>query len=317
MRCIVTGAAGFIGSHLSHRLVAEGHDVAGLDCLRDNYDLTEKKANLAWVATAEPAAGGRFELFERDLSVDALDALVGGADAVFHLAGQPGVRASWGDGLAAYTRDNILATERLLVASAAARVPRFVQASSSSVYGDAVRYPCREDDLPRPHSPYGVTKLAAEHLCVAHARNDGLSTVGLRYFSVYGPRQRPDMGLRRLFAAARDRTPFPLYGDGSQVRDLTYVGDVVDATILAATAAVAPGEVMNVAGGSQVTVADLIERVEALTGRAVALDRRPPQPGDVARTAGDTTRIRAILGWAPATALDDGLTAMAAWCASS
>ena len=312
MRCLVTGAAGFIGSHLAHRLVVDGHDVVGVDCLRANYDVAEKKANLAWVASAPGGVDQR----DVDLSVDPLQDLVAGVDVVFHLAGQPGVRASWGEGLADYARDNILATERVLAAAAEAGVGRVVYASSSSVYGEAARYPCREDDLPRPHSPYGVTKLAGEHLGLAHARNDGLPVVALRYFSVYGPRQRPDMGLRRLFEAARSGTAFPRYGDGSQVRDLTFVGDVVDATIAAAVGSAPPGSVLNVAGGSQVSLAQLVERVEALTGTSIAIDERPVQPGDVARTGGDTTRIREVLGWAPATDLDAGLAEMAAWATS-
>ena len=308
MRFVVTGSAGFVGSHLSRRLVADGHRVVGIDCLRDNYDVAEKKGNLAWVA-----AGGVIDQHDLDLSVDDLDGVVADADVVVHLAGQPGVRASWGDGLTDYTRDNIVATERLLAAAGRAGVGRVVMASSSSVYGEAVRYPCSEDDLPRPHSPYGVTKLAAEHLGMAHARNEGLPVVALRYFSVYGPRQRPDMGLRKLFGAVRTGEPFPRYGDGSQVRDLTYVGDVVDATLLAGTAEVAAGTVLNVAGGSQVSLAELIGRVEALTGHPIAIDQRPIQPGDVTRTGGDTARIRDLLGWVPATDLDAGLAAMADW----
>ena len=310
MRCLVTGSAGFIGAHLAHRLLGDGHDVVGVDCLRPNYDVAEKKANLEWA--------GPIDQRDVDLSADPLADVVDGVDVVFHLAGQPGVRDSWGDGLAAYTRDNILATERLLVAARDAGVARVVLASSSSIYGEAARFPSREDDLPRPHSPYGVTKLAAEHLGLAHAHNDGLPVVALRYFSVYGPRQRPDMGLRRLFQAATAGTAFPRYGDGSQVRDLTYVGDVVDATVLAGEADLAAGSVLNVAGGSAVTLAELIRRVEAITGRSVEIDQRPAQAGDVARTGGDTTRIREVLGWTPATDLDDGLAAMADWaCGSS
>jgi nucleoside-diphosphate-sugar epimerase len=310
MRCLVTGSAGFIGAHLAHRLVGDGHDVVGVDCLRPNYDVAEKKANLEWV--------GSIDQRDVDLSADALDEVVDGVDVVFHLAGQPGVRDSWGDGLAAYTRDNVLATERLLVAAGRAGARRIVLASSSSIYGDAARFPCGEDDLPRPHSPYGVTKLAAEHLGLAHAHNDGLPVVALRYFSVYGPRQRPDMGLRRLFHAAVTGATFPRYGDGSQVRDLTFVGDVVDATVLAGDADLDPGTVLNVAGGSAVSLAELIGRVEALTGRTVDVEEHLAQAGDVARTGGDTTRIRDALGWAPATPLDAGLAAMADWaCGSS
>jgi nucleoside-diphosphate-sugar epimerase len=306
MRCLVTGAAGFIGSHLTHRLVGEGHEVVAVDCLRPNYDVAEKKANLEWV--------GPVDQRDVDLSTDPQDEVVAGIEVVFHLAGQPGVRASWGDGLADYARDNIVATERLLVAAAGAH--RIVLASSSSVYGEAARFPCSEDDLPRPHSPYGITKLAAEHLGLAHAHNEGLPVTALRYFSVYGPRQRPDMGLRRLFEAAASGQPFPRFGDGTQVRDLTFVGDVVDATVAAGTADLPPGTLLNVAGGSAVSLADLIERVEALTGRTIAIDEQPAQAGDVARTGGDTSRIREALGWAPATGLDDGLALMAAWAAA-
>ncbi len=309
MRCVVTGAAGFVGSHLSRRLLGEGHDVLAVDCLRSNYDPAEKEANLAWVA----AQGGPVEVRRLDLGVDPVDDLVADADVVFHLAGQPGVRASWGDGIAAYVNDNIVATERLLAATVRDGIRPFVYASSSSIYGEADRFPCDEDVLPRPHSPYGVTKLAAEHLCVAYARNHGLPTVALRYFSVYGPRQRPDMAVRRLLEAARAGTSFPRYGDGSQVRDLTFVDDVVDATVRAASAGVAPGTVLNVAGGSTPSLLDLIAEVEAVTGTSVAIEALPAQPGDVTRTDGDTRRARAALGWAPATGLREGVEAQAAW----
>jgi len=312
MQAVVTGAAGFIGSHLAERLVRDGHDVVAVDCLRPNYAVSEKEAN----AAALQAAG--VDLHRVDLSGDDLDDLVAGADVVAHLAGQPGVRASWGEGIEAYVRDNIVATERLLDAARRHGTPRFVYASSSSVYGEADRYPCREDDLPRPHSPYGVTKLAAEHLCGAYARNHGLATVALRYFSVYGPRQRPDMAVRRAIDAARRDDAFPLLGDGSQVRDLTYVGDVVEATVRVVGAALPGGTVLNVAGGSEVTMTELLARVGELVGRPVRIERRPAEAGDVSRTGGDTRRLRAATGWAPATDLDEGLAAEVAWaCGSS
>jgi UDP-glucuronate 4-epimerase len=311
MRCLVTGAAGFVGSHLTRRLTADGHEVLGVDCLRANYDPAEKEANLAWVTDG----GAPVEVRRLDLGVDPVDDLLDGVDVVFHLAGQPGVRASWGDGITAYVNDNVVATERLLDATLRHGGRRFVYASSSSVYGEADRYPCDEDVLPRPHSPYGVTKLAAEHLCVAYARNHGLPTVALRYFSVYGPRQRPDMAVRRLLEAARAGTPFPRYGDGSQVRDLTYVGDVVEATVRAAHAEVGPGTVLNVAGGSTPSLLDLIAEVEAVTGTSVAVEPLPAQAGDVTRTDGDTRRARDLLGWVPATSLTEGISAAAAWMA--
>jgi UDP-glucuronate 4-epimerase len=313
MQCVVTGAAGFVGSHLSRRLAGDGHDVLAVDCLRANYDPAEKEANLEWVL----GSGGSVRIERLDLGVDPVDDLLAGADVVFHLAGQPGVRASWGDGITAYVNDNVVATERLLAAAVRHGGCRFVYASSSSVYGEADRYPCDEDVLPRPHSPYGVTKLAAEHLCVAYARNHALPTVALRYFSVYGPRQRPDMAVRRLLEAARTGVAFPRYGDGSQVRDLTFVGDVVEATVLAGEAEVVPGTVLNVAGGSTPSLLELIAEVEAVTGTTVAVEPLPAQPGDVTRTGGDTRRARDQLGWAPATGLTEGLTAQAAWLAGA
>jgi nucleoside-diphosphate-sugar epimerase len=309
MKTLVTGAAGFIGSHLTERLVGEGQEVVAVDCLRPNYDVTEKEAN------AQRLLALGVEVRRLDLGTDPVDDLLDGVDAVFHLAGQPGVRASWGEGITAYVNDNIVATERLLAAAVRHGGPRFVYASSSSVYGEAERFPCDEEVLPRPHSPYGVTKLAAEHLTVAYARNHDLPTVALRYFSVYGPRQRPDMAVRRLFESARAGAPFPRYGDGSQVRDLTYVGDVVAATVRAAQAEVAPGTVLNVAGGSTPTLLELIAEVEAVTGTPVAIEPLPAQPGDVSRTGGDTSRARRVLGWVPATGLRDGLEAVAAWMA--
>jgi nucleoside-diphosphate-sugar epimerase len=314
MRSLVTGAAGFIGSHLASRLAAEGHDVVAVDCLRPNYDVAEKEAN----RDALLAGGGSVTWSGADLSEADLGGLVEGADTVFHLAGQPGVRPSWGEGIGPYVRDNIVATERLLEAAVAHGVPRVVYASSSSVYGEADRYPCDEDVVPRPHSPYGVTKLAGENLCVAYARNHGLATVSLRYFSVYGPRQRPDMAVRRLIDAARSGEAFPRYGDGSQRRDLTYVDDVVDATLRAATAEVPPGTVLNIAGGSLTTLSELIALVGEAVGRPVVIDPRPVSPGDVSRTDGDTRRARRALGWEPAVGLADGLDATVSWaCARS
>jgi UDP-glucuronate 4-epimerase len=311
MNCLVTGAAGFVGSQLARRLADDGHEVVAVDCLRDNYDPAQKQANLVWAGRGATPIDVRL----LDLGVAPVDALVAGAEVVFHLAGQPGVRASWDEGIAAYVHDNIVATERLLAATVRQGGRRFVYSSSSSIYGEADRYPCDEDVLPRPHSPYGVTKLAAEHLCVAYARNHDLPTVALRYFSVYGPRQRPDMAVRRLLEAVRSDTPFPMYGDGSQVRDLTYVDDVVDATVRAGAAEIDPGTVLNVAGGSTPSLADLVAEVEAVTGRTVRIDRRPVQPGDVTRTGGDTSRARALLGWTPGTGLRQGLEAQAAWLA--
>src|SRR3954447_5448772 len=218
MRALVTGAAGFIGSSLVDALLVRGDSVRGIDCFTPYYGRADKEANLAGALQHH-----EFELVEADLRTCAIEPLLEGVDVVFHQAAQAGVRLSWADGFADYDGHNILATQRLLEAVKAAGVQRLVYASSSSVYGNAPAYPTNEDDLPRPHSPYGVTKLAAEHLCNLYAANWGVPTVSLRYFTVYGPRQRPDMAMHRLVESALNHTPFPLYGDGSQVRDFTFV----------------------------------------------------------------------------------------------
>ena len=219
--CVVTGVAGFLGSHLTERLLAAGHEVVGVDAFTPFYDPRRKRRNLE-AALAHP----RFRLLELDLGADD-PARLPDAELVFHFAAQAGVRPSWGDGFAEYARHNVLATQRLLERYEARPPRRFVYASSSSVYGDAERLPTRESDLPRPYSPYGVTKLAGEHLCLLYQRNRGLPATALRFFTVYGPRQRPDMAFHRLLEAALDGRPFEVYGDGRQSRDFTYVADAV------------------------------------------------------------------------------------------
>jgi UDP-glucuronate 4-epimerase len=308
MKAIVTGAAGFIGSHLVERLVSEGWDVVGVDCITPYYDLEQKNSNLE----AVEASTGGIDLRRVDLRTDELGDLVRGADAVFHQAGQPGVRASWDD-FDAYVAHNVIATKRLLEAARHGSVGRFVYASSSSVYGDAESYPTFESTLPAPKSPYGVTKLAAEHLVSLYARNWGLPTVSLRYFTVFGPRQRPDMAMHRLIRAALEGTAFPLYGTGSQIRDFTYVADVVTANLLAATVPVDPGSVFNVAGGGSISLAEVIEIVERLTDRSIRLDRLPPAAGDVERTGGSTDRAARVLGWRPVVSVEEGLAYQVEW----
>lgn len=306
---LITGVAGFVGSQLAEALLAGGDEVRGVDCFTPYYDRAQKDANLAG-ALADP----RFALHEADLRDADLGPLLDGVDVVYHQAAQPGVRLSWSDGFATYDTCNVLATQRLLEASRTTPTPpRVVYASSSSVYGNATRYPVVETDLPRPHSPYGVTKLAAEHLCNLYAHNHGLPTVSLRYFTVYGPRQRPDMAHHRLIEAALDQTPFPLFGDGSHVRDFTFVGDVVAANIAAGAADVEPGTVVNICAGGSIVMRDLIDAVSDAVGQAVPVDEHPEQPGDVARTGGSNALARETLGWSPQTTLARGIAAQVAW----
>jgi UDP-glucuronate 4-epimerase len=306
MRALVTGAAGFIGSRLSARLLDDGHEVRGVDALTPSYDRAAKRANL------EPLlrhAGFVFD--ELDLRTAALGDLVA-VDAVFHLAAQPGVRASWGDSFADYVGHNVLATQRLLEACRAEGGPKVVMASSSSVYGEAERHPTPEDVVPRPVSPYGVTKLAAEQLLTAYAANFGLSGVALRYFTVYGPGQRPDMAFHRFIRAALTGGAVEVYGDGEQTRDVTFVDDAVAATISAASTADAPGPV-NVGGGSQVALNEVLDAIQRLTGRTLAIERRADAPGDVRHTSADLHRARELLAYAPRVGLEDGLRQEVEW----
>ena len=299
MRYVVTGAAGFIGSHLAEALQVAGHEVRGLDCFTDYYDPALKEENARGLDVR------RLDLAEEELDFSAFD-------GVFHLAGQPGVR-SFGDVFPLYVRRNVLASQRVFEAAATAGV-RVVFSSSSSVYGDAERYPTPEDTPPQPVSPYGITKLTCEHLARAYARSFGLDAVVLRYFNVYGPRQRPDMAFPRVVAALVEGGDFTLYGDGGQSRSFTYVGDIVAATVLAMERAGA-GAVYNVGGGQEATMNEALALLEEIAGRR--LDRRhgPPVPGDQRRTKADTTRIRDELGWEPRTPLEVGLRAHWEWAA--
>jgi UDP-glucuronate 4-epimerase len=308
MRALVTGAAGFIGSHLVERLAADGHGVVAVDCLTPYYDVAQKEEALD-VLRRLPGT----EVVDADLWTSDIEALIDGINVVFHQAGQPGVRDSWRAGFEPYVRQNVLVTQRLLDAVVDSRVDRFVFASSSSVYGDAPEYPTSEEDVPIPQSPYGVTKLAAEHLCGVYARNWAVPAVSLRYFTVYGPRQRPDMAMHRMIEAGLAGDPFPLFGDGEQIRDFTYVDDAVEANVLAAAVDVPAGSVINVAGGESVSLLEVIYIVEDIIGRPIVLDRRPGQPGDVRRTGGAHRRAAALLGWSPKIRLREGLRRQVAW----
>jgi len=300
MRYVVTGAAGFIGSHLAEALLERGHEVVGLDCFTDYYDPALKEEN----------ARGR-DVRRIDLAADLLD--FAGFDGVFHLAGRPGVR-SFGDVFPLYLRDNLLASQRLFEA-AARDGAKVVFASSSSVYGAAERYPTPEDTPPHPLSPYGITKLACEQLADAYGRQFGLDRVVLRYFNAFGPRQRPDMAFTRIARALAGGGHFDLFGDGAQSRSWTYVRDVVDATI----AAMERGNgTYNVGGALEASMNETIALFEAISGRRLDLRRHDePVAGDQRRTKADTSRIRAELGWEPRVSLDDGIARQWAWAAGS
>ena len=304
---LVTGCAGFIGSHLSERLIADGWSVVGVDAFTDYYERSAKEENVAGLR--DEAA---FELHELDLAVADLAPLMRDAPVVFHLAAQPGVRGSFGEGFGRYVHDNILATQRVFEAAKDAGCPRVVWASSSSVYGDAEAYPTIVGQTPTsPRSPYGATKRACEDLAEIY-RNGGLSTVGLRYFTVYGPRQRPDMAMRRICERLIDGGEFPMFGDGSQSRDFTHVSDAVEGTYLAGIAQ-DPDPIYNIGGGEEATLSEVITTLEDLAGASVALDRRGVQTGDVKRTSADTTRARQTLGWEPTVGLREGLASEWAW----
>lgn len=302
MRAVVTGAAGFIGSHLCQHLLDKGDEVLGIDSLTDYYDPRRKERNLGRLRDRPGFVECRL-----DLATAPLEMLFEKAEVVYHLAGQPGVRASWGEEFAPYLSRNILATQRVLEAAKSTQPYKVVYASSSSVYGDAETYPTTEDLTPRPVSPYGVTKLAAEHLCELYRTTSGVPTVSLRLFTVYGPRQRPDMAFTRLIEAALAGDPFLLYGDGTQSRDFTYVWDVVTAM---RHAALSPWTgVANIGGGSRTTMNAVVAKVQEHVG-PVKLVRLPRQRGDVRHTAADTTAARKGFGYHPRTTLDQGIAQM-------
>jgi nucleoside-diphosphate-sugar epimerase len=304
MKCLVTGAAGFIGSHLCERLLRAGHEVTGLDAFIPYYPRAVKEANLARCLTQ---AG--FAFHEVDLRNDPLAGHVADAEVVFHLAAMAGLAKSWTD-FDLYESCNVTATQRLLEAAIRMRrLHRFIYASTSSVYG---RHSTGDESLPvRPTSPYGVTKLAAENLCRAYADERGLPLTVLRYFSVYGPRQRPDMGYHLFIEALFRDTPLTVYGDGQQVRGNTYIEDCIDATIASVQAI--PGETYNLGGGEVASVWDVIGKLERIIGSKAVIRREPARAGDQRSTCADTRKLRQHLGWEPKIGLDEGLARQVEW----
>ena len=304
-RVLVTGAAGFIGSHLVDALLAGGHEVVGVEAFTGYYSRRRKERNLAAARSEE-----RFRLVEGDLMRLDLEVLLGGVDVAVHLAGEPGVRRSWGENFPRYVERNVLTTGRLLEAAGRVGVAKFVFASSYSVYGPDPGHPVREDHPRRPASPYGLSKLAAEELIGLHARERGVPATVLRYFTVYGPRQRPEMALSRfIFAALRGR-PVEVFGDGRQRRDMTYVSDAVDATVVALEA---PAGVYNVGGGTHATVDEMLDAVRRVTGEPVGARYGPEAVGDVRSTWADSRRAARVLGYEPRVGLERGLAAQVEW----
>ena len=307
MKALVTGAAGFVGSRLSETLLEAGHDVVGVDCFLDYYARDIKERNLD-----AARASKRYRFVEASLVDADLRSLLDGVDTVFHQAAQAGVRASWGEDFRIYSDNNVYATQRLLEACRERPLVKFVYASSSSVYGDTEDLPMRETSPTRPVSPYGVTKLAAEHLVWLYWKNYGIPTVSLRYFTVYGPRQRPDMAFHRFIRAVLEDREIRLFGDGTQSRDFTFVDDIVAANVAAAESD-ASGRVYNIGGGSRRTVNDVIATIGELVGRAPRVDRQEVQKGDVRHTAADTSAARADLGYAPGVDLREGIGREVDW----
>jgi UDP-glucuronate 4-epimerase len=308
---LVTGCAGFIGSHLVETLLAAQYRVVGIDCFTDSYDPNEKRRNLEAAIDWDD-----FEFHDVDLVNADLRALLDGCDLVFHLAAESGVRTSWGPRFPAFVRNNVVATQRLLEASNDGQLARFVYASSSSVYGQSERLPTHESAPARPLSPYGVTKLAGEHLCELYRESYGVPTVALRYFSVYGPRQRPDMAFRQFCQAAITGRPLTVFGNGRQTRDFTYVTDAVAATAQAARVPAAIGGVYNISGGAEVSLESAIRVLEQIVERRLVVERSELQLGEASASAADTSRARIELGYEPLVSFEDGLRLQFEWMRS-
>ena len=303
----MTGVAGFIGSHLAEELVKRGHKVIGIDCFTDYYPRAIKEVNIHNLVKSQ-----NFNFLERDILDLDLIKLLKGADAIFHEAAQPGVRKSWGVNFSTYVKRNILSTQALLEASKKSSLKYFVYASSSSIYGDSEMYPTKEDTIPKPISPYGVTKLACEHLCNAYLNSFGLPVVILRYFTVYGPRQRPDMAFNKFIRSVLMNTNITVYGDGLQTRDFTFVSDIIEANMLILKNEIHDG-IFNIGGGTKTTINDVIQILETLTGKDVNMEHTSSEKGDVKHTCADITRAKRILGFRPKIGIKEGLSREIEW----
>jgi UDP-glucose 4-epimerase len=312
MNCVVTGCAGFIGSHLTESLLRDGVSVIGVDCFTPSYERSHKRANLTQCGDFD-----HFRFVQVDLASANLTDIVRDADVVYHLAAEPGVRSSWGKHFNSYLRNNVLITQRLLETMRTLPGRRLVYASSSSVYGDAEVLPTGESAVPRPLSPYGVTKLSTEHLCRIYALTYGISSVGLRYFSVYGPRQRPDMAFYRFCHAALLGNSIEIYGDGTHTRDFTYISDAVAATRQAATAVGVEGSIYNIGGGSQIVLNEALATLAEIAGNGLDIRYLPPTSGDVTSTHADISRAKADLGYDPGGPFAQGLRCEFDWVAAT
>ena len=297
MKALVTGCAGFIGSHLAGRLLEEGYEVVGIDCFAPYYSKETKESNIAGILKHR-----RFEFVEADILATKDFPRV---DYVFHEAAQPGVRGSWGDKFEIYVRNNILATQKLLEFYKGEKLKKFIYASSSSVYGDA-ELPLKENAAPKPISPYGVTKLAGENLCYLYHKSYGMPVISLRYFTVYGPRQRPDMAIHKMVSAISNGEEFAIFGDGNQTRDFTYIDDVTEANLLAARSEI-QGKVFNIGGGSRISVNDLIKLISNLLNKEAKITYVEDQKGDVRHTWADIELAEKELGWQPQVEVTEGL----------
>lgn len=304
MLCLVTGVAGFVGSHLARRLLKDGYQVLGVDCFTDYYS-----PKIKWSNIADLLQNPAFDLIEEDL-VEAVKMLPPSIKIIFHQSAQAGVRASWGDEFVHYTHHNVLATQRLLEWARDHEPDSFVYASSSSIYGKAEKLPMHEEDTPRPLSPYGVSKLAAEHLCRLYYESFGVPTVALRYFTIYGPAQRPDMAFQRFFRSIFDDRELIIYGNGEQTRDFTFIGDIVEANLAAAFCPAAVGEIYNIGGGSRISVNGALTIMEQICAKKIKVKHQPVQAGDPPHTYADTTKARKDFGYKPQIALAEGLQLM-------